>query len=143
MSEQKNNGVGGTAGPSEKTVHIVQPAPAAAPLPGMPQPMPAAPPQGAPAAAKTIVLGGAGSAAGTPQPTPQGSHAAATVIARPAGAGAPAAGQPGAPARDQSGMGAMPSAPGTDVDAAMVLGSAAPRPGMRINQYEVIRELGA
>ncbi|HTJ41917.1 MAG TPA: protein kinase [Kofleriaceae bacterium] len=135
MSEQKNNGVGGTSRPEDKTVHVVTPGQAAQPLPGMPQPLPAAP-QSAPPSAKTMIVG-SGSAAGTPQPA--ASHANATVVARPAGAA-------GTPKRDESGMGALPSVAGSmasDTETTGVHGGALPRPGMRINQYEVIRELGA
>ena len=67
MSEQKNNGAG-TSRPQDKTV-MSQPVPGASPLPGMPAPLPAAP-QPAPPSAKTMIVGGSGSAAGTPQPQP-------------------------------------------------------------------------
>jgi serine/threonine protein kinase len=140
MSDQKNNGAG-TSRPEDKTVHVVAPQPSGGALPGMPAPLPAAP---QPASQKTMIVGGGSqSAVGTPPPAaapaapPQG-HAASTVVARPASA----AQQPARRDDAGSGMGPLPSAPGTDADLTGHPG-AAPRPGMRINQYEVIRELGA
>ena len=149
MSEQKNNGVGGGAArPEDPTVHIGQ----SQPLPGVSPQSGGAPPQSSSPAAKTLI----NFAAPTPQqpgavpaPAPAPHGAAATVVARPAGAGSgnapsrPSAYPAATPAskRDE-GSGLLSVSP-TDGDTSGGFAGAAPRPGMRINQYEVIRELGA
>jgi serine/threonine protein kinase len=127
MSEQNNNGVGAPARPEDATVHLGaggQPLPAVV----------AAPAAAIPPGAKTMVAFGAPTA-----------PAANTVFARPAGAvpqpgtGPGPMGTPSPNTASAGSMGSMSS------DTTGVHGGATvmPRPGTRINQYEVIKEIGA
>ena len=138
MSEQKNNGVGGggnSARPEDATVHIGPGGQAPAP--------PGGAPAAAPPAAKTMIAFGSSN---NPTPAPAGGPVK-TVVARPAGAGTGASSPgsfPAATPNPTSGVSTGGSSASYDEGTTGVHGGAAlPRPGMRINQYEVIRELGA
>jgi len=134
MSEQKNNGVGGgSASPEDATVHGA----AAAPPPGgVPS---AAPPQ-----AKTVIaFGSSNNPTPAPAPAPaQGPNK--TMVARPSGAGTGDSAPGSYPAATPQPTSGVSTGGSYDDGTTGVHGGAAlPRPGMRINQYEIIRELGA
>ncbi len=127
MSEQKNNGVGVPSRPEDATVHLGG---AGAPAAGGIAPQASPIPPGA----KTMVNVGAPAA-----------PSASTVFARPANTGPMGTPNPNTSGAGAGSMGAGSTSSSTSDDSTGVHGSQTqmPRPGTRINQYEIIRELGA